>query len=526
MNKLIGCILPYWLVLLSAFLVVSSCTKDSMPKLVLEEKESSNPYRISEQEALASLQDFLNSPTGYSPSPTKSGPVNDRLRGKKIGKVNYLTASSSFRTFLSSKTAHSLRTKIHEIDPGGPLPDSIIIPDTLVYVVNFDDDGFAVLSADSRISSTIIAVVESGSISIENFNLNDYLEQMFSDTTLTYDDYSWGVDEDGDDITWEDSLGCSSYDEELFDLEMQQDTLTPQQVIIELISEYVINEIIEPHSPGNGIDPGEQWQNPESGQSGQEGGGQSGNQGGQGSSGGNSGGGGNFATYEWVTISEVSPMLSTQWFQDAPLNQFCPMKKGERTLIGCGAVAMGQILAYHEYPQNLFLNGYYCDWNLLKSVYCFSNMYPDGNSSAVKHLSHFLHEVGVFCEMNFWAGGSNTTALKCKKVLKAAGYSNVHRHIGYHGNTIISMLDNGNPVFIGANPKFKRIGHYWVIDGYKIQSLLDSSGSSCGSRTVMHCNWGWGGNYDGYYTSGIFNPGGSHYNWAYRMVTYNNPNSN
>ena len=42
----------------------------------------------------------------------------------------------------------------------------------------------------------------------------------------------------------------------------------------------------------------------------------------------------------------------------------------------------------------------------------------------------------------------------------------------------------------------------------------------------MHCNWGWRGNYDGYYTSGIFNPDGSHYNWAYRMVTYNNPNSN
>lgn len=36
----------------------------------------------------------------------------------------------------------SIRTKIHEIDPGGPRPDTLIIPDTLIYVVNFDDDGY------------------------------------------------------------------------------------------------------------------------------------------------------------------------------------------------------------------------------------------------------------------------------------------------------------------------------------------------------------------------------------------------
>ena len=57
---------------------------------------------------------------------------------------------------------------------------------------------------------------------------------------------------------------------------------TPNEMIIELVSDYVVNELLNPTppSPGNGIDPGGQWQNPESGQSGQEGGGPSAGNGG------------------------------------------------------------------------------------------------------------------------------------------------------------------------------------------------------------------------------------------------------
>ncbi len=534
MNKFSCCRVPYWLVLLLAFFIVSSCTKDSMPKLVFEEMGYSNPYRITEQEALASLQDFLNSPTDYSPSPTKSGPVNDRLRGKKIGKVNYLTASSSFRTFLSSKTAHSLRTKIHEIDPGGPLPDSIIIPDTLVYVVNFDDDGFAVLSADSRISSTIIAVVESGSISIENFNLNDHLEQMFSDTTLTYDMHLWGEDEDGDDICLEDTVSTATY-EQMFSLDSTFTLHTPQEMIVEMVSDYLVNEIVNnfPSSPGNGIDPGEIWENPETGQSGQEGGG-------------SSSGSGNMITCEWETVSEVPAMITTKWFQEAPLNQFTPLKSNglEHKAIGCGPVAVAQILAYHEYPGYYFFHGYYCNWGLMKSVYVnHEDNYP-ADYPAVVLLAHFLEELRKETKRSFlteWIGESWTTAKKCKKAFKSAGYSGVHRYSSYHGNTVLNMLNSGCPVFIGAMDSGSLEGHFWVIDGYRIQDLVGSNGNTYGSRTLLHCNFGWKGSYDGYYCSGVFEIGsgpeynqypdsnpdliGNHYNWWYRMITYDNPNS-
>lgn len=43
-------------------------------------------------------------------------------------------------------------------------------PSELLYLVNFDNnDGYAVLAADDRISSSVIAFVESGSISPADF---------------------------------------------------------------------------------------------------------------------------------------------------------------------------------------------------------------------------------------------------------------------------------------------------------------------------------------------------------------------
>lgn len=53
-----------------------------------------------------------------------------------------------------------------------------------MYIVNFEDDGFAVLAADSRITSTILAVVESGTISLSDFNVNEYLTSNYSSDSL------------------------------------------------------------------------------------------------------------------------------------------------------------------------------------------------------------------------------------------------------------------------------------------------------------------------------------------------------
>lgn len=60
----------------------------------------------------------------------------------------------------------------------------IDIPDTLMYLVNFDDsEGFAVLAGDRRLSENVYCITENGNISKEDFA--DAFDYLHSDSPLT-----------------------------------------------------------------------------------------------------------------------------------------------------------------------------------------------------------------------------------------------------------------------------------------------------------------------------------------------------
>jgi hypothetical protein len=57
-------------------------------------------------------------------------------------------------------------------------------------------------------------------------------------------------------------------------------------------------------------------------------------------------------------LKSASPqvLLRSDWHQRAPYNQFCPVDAhGSRTVVGCVAVAIGQILDYWRFPRSLRL---------------------------------------------------------------------------------------------------------------------------------------------------------------------------
>ena len=63
------------------------------------------------------------------------------------------------------------------------------------------------------------------------------------------------------------------------------------------------------------------------------------------------------ATYRTGTAKVVEPMMKTKWDQGRPYNLLCPdynspgQDKDEfRTVTGCVATAMAQIMNYHRYP--------------------------------------------------------------------------------------------------------------------------------------------------------------------------------
>ena len=53
-----------------------------------------------------------------------------------------------------------------------------------------------------------------------------------------------------------------------------------------------------------------------------------------------------------VSFGEAGPLLTSQWHQGEPYNNFCPMGDGGRTVVGCVATAASQLMNYHQWPPN------------------------------------------------------------------------------------------------------------------------------------------------------------------------------
>lgn len=91
---------------------------------------------------------------------------------------------------IDTKASHSRTYSIKSVfDFGGQdicktKATGIDIPDTLMYLVNFDDsEGFAVLAGDRRLSENVYCISENGNISKEDFA--DAFDYLHSDSPLT-----------------------------------------------------------------------------------------------------------------------------------------------------------------------------------------------------------------------------------------------------------------------------------------------------------------------------------------------------
>ncbi|SKC59553.1 Peptidase C10 family protein [Bacteroidales bacterium WCE2004] len=195
------------------------------------------------------------------------------------------------------------------------------------------------------------------------------------------------------------------------------------------------------------------------------------------------------------TLGYVAPLLQTKWGQEDPWNKSMPISfYGWRSVTGCPAVAVSQVLFYFHNRQNI-PNGlynsvnitnrnffyerkeggdirWYCSLQLSRSGFTenssqWDNM-PLNNDDATanyKLVSDFMLDVGQRLGLHY-----------------SEADTHVHTHDGIYDTTpcnltgiwedyvsttpesVISSLELGSPVIVAANNNHE--GHTWVIDGY------------------------------------------------------------
>ena len=201
----------------------------------------------------------------------------------------------------------------------------------------------------------------------------------------------------------------------------------------------------------------------------------------------------------------VKPLLDRiQWGQDYPFNMHCPDKNGGKSVVGCVATAISQILRYHQWPDK---GVGICEYkeddgtehrvDFSQTTYLWRNMPERPNQryepqDVTDALSTLCYHVGVLSHMQYSPAGSGTFTqypkeglsqyLKYSKNIQLLNRMNYK--IADWMDIIAKELNEGRPVYYaGAS---STVGHAFVCDGYR-------------QNGYFHINFGWNGMADGFF---------------------------
>lgn len=219
-----------------------------------------------------------------------------------------------------------------------------------------------------------------------------------------------------------------------------------------------------------------------------------------------------------VAGAGVSPLVLTKWDQSPYYNALCPYDAAEadRTVTGCVATAMAQVMKYWNYPPKgtgsySYTHNSYgtLSANFGATTYQWGSM-PNSVTSSNSAVATLMYHCGISVEMNYDVaanGGSGAYVISTASPVTNCTEYALKTYFGYK-NTLLGVersnytqtqwlalikgeLDNARPVLYAGYGSGG--GHAFVCDGYD-------------NNDYLHFNWGWGGYQDGYFSVNALNP--------------------
>ena len=235
---------------------------------------------------------------------------------------------------------------------------------------------------------------------------------------------------------------------------------------------------------------------------------------------------------EGESYPTITPILGeTIWGQGKPFNNKCPQINGERTVTGCVATAMSQIMYAHKYPTKgtdshsytTETKGLTVSANFGNTTYDWANMIPNYSGSytttQANAVATLMFHAGVAADMDYTVDGSGAvSSIALAAMTKYFGYNKSINILPKDFmkeesllQAITTDLQAGRPVYI-SGATVNREGHAFVCDGMK-------------SDGYLHINWGWNGMANGYFAISALAPevqgtGGSASNLAFTEGVY------
>lgn len=481
--------LLYHIIFLCA-LVLFSCQDNDLlaPNDVPQPPTEKNNYSISADSALAYLADFLE---------------NSEIGSRNASHLNIKSVTPIKFNRIASRAEQ----------------DSIDC-ENVVYIANFkNEDGYAILAADTRISDKVIAIVDSGNLTdatvytaLELAKQDRYIfegypttgpgfittpetgdEVFMNPNTVVLYDENIGDTLVGTFLT--DDIGAE--DENGNRITLDSDDNTIALLSSSLCVTYAMDDITDPKNQykhvfdrndnlivgdAGGVLPPTRTEKSYS---------------------------------SWRIKQRVYPILTrySSWNQYSPFNDFYPKKRElifigrrRRAPAGCFPLAIAKLITHFETVDNYTYNGITVDWYELKY-----NTYSSGRESAAA----LLKGLSVNCDSWYFYNGTFTFPHKATACMRNLGLKNAHTY-RYSWERVLTMLDAGLPLIAYSVPGIKIWeSHSWNIDGYKVKErtvtyktyigeTLDHETTQIERSNMVHCDFGWNGTANGYYASGVF----------------------
>ena len=193
---------------------------------------------------------------------------------------------------------------------------------------------------------------------------------------------------------------------------------------------------------------------------------------------------------------KVEPLLTCKWSQYDPFNKYTPLSNGQHTPTGCVATATAQVMFYNKWPKNR-PQDYIAsigDDAKKSATYWWDEMKNTTNEMRTEHsrqaVGVLMSDIGKAVNMRYYYRGSDSNLqYACNALRDKFDYTVRYLDKNFLPandflNEVMQEISDGYPVLVVGGP------HAFVYDGYDEQGLI-------------HTNWGWGGENDGYFDINI-----------------------
>lgn len=222
--------------------------------------------------------------------------------------------------------------------------------------------------------------------------------------------------------------------------------------------------------------------------------------------------------------TSIEPFINSNWGQGKLYNYYCPLDNSGtngRTLTGCVATAMSQLIHYFRFPETGFGSYSYehstygtISANFGETTYQYASM-ADEPKNINLATSLLMHHCGVSVDMVYGPDGSGMYNHKAAYSLKTHFKFNPETQYCFRDSTtlnwdslIVNHLQRRIPMYYAGWSVPNINGHAFICDGYQLNE----------TDYYFHFNFGWDGSYNGYFYTNNLYVSGYNFNLAQELI--------